>query len=229
MDNNVHQDPCLRSLSMELMPDMVKLFCSYTADFCAKGCFLPSQFTVQDWDSSWCSLWYHHRSWKQACFREHSGHSPVVNSKFIFKNLHFFSLVRLPSFLACYISIILRVQTSSCAAHCLEFSAERNPYIFYDALLMPCKFHWCTGLRLPVLKPLQEVYSRRVIEDDGERQLVEVNQAAIWRFLCFSGTFSVCVLVDQDRRTHTVSTAVNVDLSFLYATISQFPQVSERV
>ncbi len=120
-------------------------------------------------------------------------------------------------------------QTSSCAAHCLEFSAERNPYMFYDAFLMPCKFRWCTGLRLPVLKPLQEVYSRRVIEDDGERQLVEVDQAAIWRFLCFSGTFSVCVLVDQDRRTHTVSTAVNVDLSFLYTTISQFPQVSERV
>jgi hypothetical protein len=71
------------------------------------------------------------------------------------------------------------------------------------------------------------VYSRRVIEDDGERQLVEVDQAAIWRFLCFSGTFSVCVLVDQDRRTHTVSTAV--DLSFLYTTISQFPQVSDRV
>ncbi len=90
----------------------------------------------------------------------------------------------------------------------LGVQKERNPYIFYDALLMPCKFRWCTGLRLPGLKPLQEVYSRRVIEDDGERQLVEVDQAAIWRFLCFSGTFSVCVLVDQDRRTHTVSTAV---------------------
>ena len=44
-----------------------------------------------------------------------------------------------------------------------------------------------------------------MLEDDGERQLVEVDQAAIWRFLCFSGTVSVCVLVDQDRRSHLVS------------------------
>ncbi|CAM6041968.1 unnamed protein product [Sphagnum compactum] len=55
-----------------------------------------------------------------------------------------------------------------------------------------------------VFKNIQEVRSRRVIEDDGHHQLVEVDQAAIWRFLCFSGTLSVCVMVDQDRRTRTV-------------------------
>ncbi|KAG0610286.1 hypothetical protein M758_7G053700 [Ceratodon purpureus] len=53
-----------------------------------------------------------------------------------------------------------------------------------------------------VFKNIQEVRSRKVLEDDGERQLVEVDQAAIWRFLWFSGTLSVCVLVDQDRRSH---------------------------
>lgn len=51
---------------------------------------------------------------------------------------------------------------------------------------------------------LQEVKSRKVLEDDGERQLVEVDQAAVWRFLWLSGTLSVCVLVDQDRRSHLV-------------------------
>lgn len=46
--------------------------------------------------------------------------------------------------------------------------------------------------------------SRKVIEDDGNRQLVEVDQAAVWRFLWFSGTLNVCVLVDQDRRNRMV-------------------------
>lgn len=53
-----------------------------------------------------------------------------------------------------------------------------------------------------VFKNIKEVTSRKVLEDDGHRQLVEVDQAAIWRFLWFSGTLSVCVLVDQDRRSH---------------------------
>lgn len=44
-----------------------------------------------------------------------------------------------------------------------------------------------------------------MLEDDGHRQLVEVDQAAAWKFLWFSGTLSVCVLVDQDRRKRMVS------------------------
>ncbi|KAG0604437.1 hypothetical protein M758_10G172200 [Ceratodon purpureus] len=51
-----------------------------------------------------------------------------------------------------------------------------------------------------VFKNIQEVIYRKVLEDDGYRQLVEVDQAAVWKFLWFSGTLSVCVLVDQDRR-----------------------------
>ena len=47
--------------------------------------------------------------------------------------------------------------------------------------------------------------SRKVIEDDGDRQLVELEEAASWRFLWFSGTLKVCVEVDQNRRTRTVS------------------------
>lgn len=51
---------------------------------------------------------------------------------------------------------------------------------------------------------MQEVISRKVLLDEGPRQLVEVEQAAIWRFLWWSGTISVHVLVDQNREDLTV-------------------------
>ncbi|OAY34527.1 uncharacterized protein LOC110628290 [Manihot esculenta] len=50
-----------------------------------------------------------------------------------------------------------------------------------------------------VFKNIKEVISRKVLLDEGPRQLVEVEQAAIWRFLWWSGTISVHVLVDQNR------------------------------
>lgn len=55
-----------------------------------------------------------------------------------------------------------------------------------------------------VFKNIQEVKYRKVLEDDGHRQLVELEQLASWRFLWLSGTLSACVLVDQDRSTHMV-------------------------
>lgn len=55
-----------------------------------------------------------------------------------------------------------------------------------------------------VFKNIKEVISRKVLVDDGLRQIVEVEQAAIWRFLWWSGTISVHVLVDQNRKDHTV-------------------------
>lgn len=55
-----------------------------------------------------------------------------------------------------------------------------------------------------VFKNIKEVISRRVLVDEGLRQIVEVEQAAIWRFLWWSGTISVHVLVDQNRRDHSV-------------------------
>lgn len=42
--------------------------------------------------------------------------------------------------------------------------------------------------------------------DEGQRQIVEVEQAAIWRFLWWSGVLSVHVFVDQNRTNHTVKT-----------------------
>lgn len=55
-----------------------------------------------------------------------------------------------------------------------------------------------------LLFDLKEVKYRKVLEDDGIRQLVELEQLASWRFLWLSGTLSACVLVDQDRSTHMV-------------------------
>ncbi|KAL3654060.1 hypothetical protein CASFOL_003741 [Castilleja foliolosa] len=55
-----------------------------------------------------------------------------------------------------------------------------------------------------VFKNIKEVISRKVLVDEGLRQVVEVEQAAIWRFLWLSGTISVHVLVDQNRQDYTM-------------------------
>ncbi|CAH2066572.1 unnamed protein product [Thlaspi arvense] len=55
-----------------------------------------------------------------------------------------------------------------------------------------------------VFKNVKEVMSRKVLVDEGLRQVVEVEQAAFWRFLWWSGTISVHVLVDQDRADHSM-------------------------
>jgi len=53
-----------------------------------------------------------------------------------------------------------------------------------------------------VFKNIKEVCYRKVLEDDGNRQLVEVEQLGRWRFLMFSGTFSSRVMVEQNRQEH---------------------------
>jgi hypothetical protein len=55
----------------------------------------------------------------------------------------------------------------------------------------------------------QEVVFRKVLEDDGNRQLVEVEQLGRWRFLMLSGTFSTRVIVEQNRRECSVSFPLN--------------------
>ncbi|OIT23090.1 PREDICTED: uncharacterized protein LOC109216771 [Nicotiana attenuata] len=56
-----------------------------------------------------------------------------------------------------------------------------------------------------VFKNIKEVVSRKVLVDEGLRQVVELEQAAIWRFLWWSGTIAVHVLVDQNRENHTMN------------------------
>lgn len=55
-----------------------------------------------------------------------------------------------------------------------------------------------------MLHMYQEVLSRKVLVDEGVRQVVELEQSALWRFLWWSGTISVHVLVDQNRADRTV-------------------------
>ncbi|KAI3992008.1 hypothetical protein MKX01_014899 [Papaver californicum] len=55
-----------------------------------------------------------------------------------------------------------------------------------------------------VFKNIKEVISRRVLVDEGSRQVVEVEQAAMWKFLWWSGTIAVHVMVDQNRDDHSM-------------------------
>ncbi|KAG6555303.1 hypothetical protein Mapa_003346 [Marchantia paleacea] len=55
-----------------------------------------------------------------------------------------------------------------------------------------------------VFKNIKEVKYRKLLEDHGHRQIVEIEQAAIWRFLWLSGSLNVCVRVDQDRQALTL-------------------------
>ncbi|KAJ9563765.1 hypothetical protein OSB04_008925 [Centaurea solstitialis] len=56
-----------------------------------------------------------------------------------------------------------------------------------------------------VFKNIQEVLSRKVLLDEGSRQVVELEQAAIWRFLWWSGTIAVHVMVDQNREDYSMN------------------------
>ncbi|KAL1327536.1 hypothetical protein HN51_037585 [Arachis hypogaea] len=55
-----------------------------------------------------------------------------------------------------------------------------------------------------VFKNIKEVISREVLVDEGHRQVVQLEQAAIWRFLWWSGTIAINVLVDQNRNDHSM-------------------------
>ncbi|KAJ3709347.1 hypothetical protein LUZ61_013052 [Rhynchospora tenuis] len=78
----------------------------------------------------------------------------------------------------------------------VKFKAGLPPDAIYDIIIDPENKR--------VFKNIKEVISRKVLIDEGSRQVVEVEQAAIWRFLWWSGTISVHVFVDQDRKNHTV-------------------------
>ncbi|CAN6181975.1 unnamed protein product [Urochloa humidicola] len=78
----------------------------------------------------------------------------------------------------------------------LRFKAGLPPDAVYNIIIDPENKR--------VFKNIKEVISRRVLLDEGERQVVEVEQAAIWKFLWWSGILSVHVFVDQNRKNHTV-------------------------
>ncbi|XP_026443806.1 uncharacterized protein LOC113343931 isoform X3 [Papaver somniferum] len=49
----------------------------------------------------------------------------------------------------------------------------------------------------------QEVISRNVLVDECSRQVVEVEQAAMWKFLWWSGIIAVHVMVGQNIDDHS--------------------------
>jgi hypothetical protein len=65
----------------------------------------------------------------------------------------------------------------------------------------------------------QRVSYRRVLEDDGNRQKVEVEQVARWKLLMFSGSFSTRLFVYQDKQRGTVRSAPCPAASALLAVI----------
>ncbi|XP_052879005.1 uncharacterized protein LOC108477576 isoform X3 [Gossypium arboreum] len=65
-----------------------------------------------------------------------------------------------------------------------------------------------------VFKNIKEVISRKVLVDIGKRQVVDVEQKALWRFLWWSGTISVHVLVDQNREDYSMKFK-QVDAGFM--------------
>lgn len=78
----------------------------------------------------------------------------------------------------------------------LKFKAGLPPDAVYNIIIDPENKR--------VFKNIKEVISRNVLLDEGSRQIVEVEQAAIWKFLWWSGILSVHVFVDQNRKNHTV-------------------------
>lgn len=78
-----------------------------------------------------------------------------------------------------------------------RFSVPLPPDDVYDIITDPNNRR--------VFKNIKEVAYRKVLEDDGNKQLVEVDQVGRWRFLMISGTFSCRVLVEQDRKQHTMN------------------------
>jgi len=78
----------------------------------------------------------------------------------------------------------------------LRFKAGLPPDAVYNIIIDPENKR--------VFKNIKEVISRKVLLDEGSRQVVEVEQAAIWKFLWWSGILSVHVFVDQNRKNHTV-------------------------
>ncbi|KAL4458976.1 hypothetical protein ABPG75_013841 [Micractinium tetrahymenae] len=73
-----------------------------------------------------------------------------------------------------------------------------GPDELYDLLVDP---EQC----MRVFKSLKRVHHRRVLSDDGAgNREVEVDQTGAWRFLCFRGSFTVRMIVEQRRSERTI-------------------------
>jgi hypothetical protein len=79
-------------------------------------------------------------------------------------------------------------------------------YLAEKLSLHPVDVETSHKLSLPSgLAPFQETVRREILEDDGVQQRVSLEQSAIWRFLVFSGTFSVNLDILQNEKERFVS------------------------
>ncbi|KAG0570303.1 hypothetical protein KC19_6G152700 [Ceratodon purpureus] len=77
-----------------------------------------------------------------------------------------------------------------------RFPASLDPDGVFDILTDPNNHR--------VFKNIKEVTYRKVLEDDGNRQYVEIEQLGRWKFLILSGSFATRVFVEQKRREKTL-------------------------
>ncbi|XP_024378238.1 uncharacterized protein [Physcomitrium patens] len=84
---------------------------------------------------------------------------------------------------------------SFCTIDC-RFATTLEPDGVYDILTDPNNHR--------VFKNIKEVIYRKVLEDDGNRQVVEVEQLGRWKFLFLSGTFPTRVMIEQKRQEKTI-------------------------
>jgi hypothetical protein len=85
---------------------------------------------------------------------------------------------------------------SFCTIH-TRFAAALDPDGVYDIVTDPNNHR--------VFRNIKEVVYRKVLEDDGNRQYVEVEQLGRWKFLIFSGSFATRIFLEQKRREKTLS------------------------
>lgn len=78
----------------------------------------------------------------------------------------------------------------------VHFSVPLDPDGVYDILTDPNNHR--------VFKNIKEVTYRKVLENDGNQLLVELEQLGRWQFLVFSGSFSSRMIIKQNRREHSV-------------------------
>lgn len=71
-----------------------------------------------------------------------------------------------------------------------------EPNQVYDILIDPSKER--------IFKDVKKVKKWQVIEDDGIRQVVQVEQVAKWKYMCFGGTYSSQFKLEQDRQSRTI-------------------------
>uniref|UniRef100_A0A7C9DKN6 DUF220 domain-containing protein n=2 Tax=Opuntia streptacantha TaxID=393608 RepID=A0A7C9DKN6_OPUST len=79
---------------------------------------------------------------------------------------------------------------------CVKFDVGLPPDALYNIVTDPNSPR--------VFKNIEEVISRKVLVDEGSRQVIELEQAATWRFLLWSGSITIHVLIDQNREDHSM-------------------------